>query len=256
MLPNPTACAKPFGLLRTLPSRSFVIDPHRPVVVIVPGLWMPTWMMMGLQQRLTRLGHRCLRFRYPSGRGSLDENAQRLCAFVRHLDAPAVHFVGHSMGGLLALHATVNGSLGNVRRIAMLASPYNDCCAARGLGRYALGRRMLGKTISDWLSRPKPAVPAQIEVGVLAGTLPAGLAMLVVRSLATPHDGVVCASETAVPGMCTYAEVRVNHFGMILSSRVATLVNRFLTQGCFEAKPLRDPPTQIDRYALHGRRES
>jgi pimeloyl-ACP methyl ester carboxylesterase len=232
-----------------------VIDTHRPIVVVVPGLWMPAWMMIGLQRRLARWGHRCVRFRYRSVRASLDENSERLASFVQGLDAPAVHLVGHSMGGLLALHATVPGRLPQVRRIAMLGSPYNDCCAAQALAARAAGRKILGNTMADWLSRAKPAVPPELEVGVLAGTLPAGLAMLIVRPLPGPHDGVVCAAETAVPGMSAYTEVRVNHFGMILSPRVTMLVDRFLTDGRFEAAGLLQAPTRDGRYALDGRRE-
>lgn len=231
------------------------MDTNRPIVVVVPGLWMPAWMMIGLQRRLARLGHHCLRFRYPSVRGSLDENAQRLAAFVRSLDGAAVHLVGHSMGGLIALHATALGPLPQVRRIAMLGSPYNDCCAGRALAGWAAGRRILGNTMADWLSRAKPSSPPQVEVGVLAGTLPAGLAMLLVRRFPGPHDGVVCAAETAVPGMSAYTEMRVNHFGMILSPRVTVLVDRFLTDGRFEVARPSNAPTGGNRYALDGRRE-
>jgi pimeloyl-ACP methyl ester carboxylesterase len=205
------------------------------IVILLPGLWMPGWVMLYLQRQLERAGFRCVRFGYRSARAPLAENAARLAAFVQRLGGARVHMVGHSLGGVLALHTTQAYGLRNVQRIVLVGSPWRDSFVARKLLRHAFGRWMLGKTVPDWLQCEKPAAPAGTQVGVLAGTLAAGLGMMVARGLRAPHDGVIGAAETPVTGMASYAEARVSHAGMLVSRTVGALVGRFLAHGRFEA---------------------
>jgi hypothetical protein len=70
-------------------------------------------------------------------------------------------------------------------------------------------------------------------LGVVAGTLPMGLGRAF-GSLPGPNDGVVCVSETAVEGMAAQALVPLGHSALIVSGRVAKMVERFLSGGRFE----------------------
>jgi pimeloyl-ACP methyl ester carboxylesterase len=211
-----------------------VEDTAESIVVLLPGLWMPAWVMLVLQRSLTRAGFRCERFGYASRRAPLAQNSARLAEFVQALGCPRVHLVGHSLGGVLAVHATATHALDAVSRIVLIGSPYRDSYVARKMLRRGLGRWMLGKTVSDWLECEKPALPRTLEIGVIAGTREAGLGMLIAPTLQRPHDGVIRAAETPVPGMAAYTEARVSHAGMLVSRRVGRLVGRFLAQGRFE----------------------
>ena len=73
------------------------------MVVMVHGLRMPGWVMALLALRLRRCGFDTRVFSYPSVRTSLAENALQLSRFVARIAAPRIHFVGHSLGGLLVL---------------------------------------------------------------------------------------------------------------------------------------------------------
>ena len=206
---------------------------HEPVVVLLPGLWMPAWVMLPLALRLRARGHRCLRFGYASARASLELNAERLAAFIRQHETGAVHFVGHSLGGVLALHTALHHLQSTVRRIVMMGSPYGDSYTARRLAERGWGARILGRTVPQWLACEKPAAPAHLEVGVIAGTVARGLGTVVAPDLPRPHDGVVRVAETRVPGMTSYIEVRASHAGMLFSAEVARLVDAFLGSGQF-----------------------
>jgi pimeloyl-ACP methyl ester carboxylesterase len=210
-----------------------VNDSHETIVVLLPGLWMPAWVMVVLQRRLARAGFRCVRFGYASHRATLEDNSRRLAAFVQNLRCARVHIVGHSLGGVLALHATATNDLAAVRRIVLIGSPYRDSFVARKMSRCALGRWMLGKTIPGWLDSEKPQPPPGVEVGAIAGTLAAGLGMLVAPGMPRPHDGVICAEETPVQGMAAHTQLHVSHAGMLVSGRVGQLIAHFLTQGSF-----------------------
>lgn len=225
-------------------------------VVLLSGLWTPAWVMRYHQRHLTRAGFRCVRFRYASARASLEENSERLAAFVRSLDAGEVYLVGHSLGGIIALHAAASHGLARVRRVLLVGSPYGDSHAARSLARWRIGRWMLGKTVPQWLQCEKPSAPPGVEVGVVAGTMPIGLGMLVAPDLPRPHDGVVCVAETRVPGMAAYVECRVNHIGMVWSRRIAELIAEFLAHGRFEPAGQTAQAAADRGYALDSRRES
>jgi hypothetical protein len=91
---------------------------------------------------------------------------------------------------------------------------------------------MMGSSRPLWDERAA-AWPRPEPLGVIAGTAPLGLGR-VLGPLPGANDGVVCVSETRVEGAAARAEVDVGHSALILSSRVACLVGRFLAEGRFE----------------------
>jgi pimeloyl-ACP methyl ester carboxylesterase len=232
-----------------------VNDTDDTVVVLLSGLWTPSCIMLLLQRRIERAGLRCVRFDYASTRVGLDENSRRLASFIRGLGAPRVCLVGHSLGGVIALHAAATHALANVRRIVMMGSPYGDSYAARRLARWAFGRWMLGRTVPAWLGCSKPHPPPGIEVGVVAGTLAIGLGMLVAPGMPRPHDGVIRVDETRVQG-AAYIELSVTHIGMAFSRRVGHLVVRFLQHGRFEPAGQAQPVSKPDKRYPVPERES
>ena len=71
-------------------------------VVYVHGLWMRGGESLLLAQRLLReFGLRMHAFPYSAGTWAMEEITGHLQSFVRSLELPAVHFVGHSLGGLV-----------------------------------------------------------------------------------------------------------------------------------------------------------
>jgi len=205
--------------------------------------------MCPLAWRLRARGYRGVTFGYPSARSSLQENAERLAQFVDSLGEAPVYLVGHSLGGVLALHATAHCALSRVRRIVMAGSPYSDSYTARKLGSRGWGRWMLGRTVPQWLAGERPSAPQGVDVGVIAGTVGCGLGLIVAPDIGPPHDGVIRVAETPVRGMADYVEVRTSHAGILLSGRVAQLVDAFLRWGRFEQAP---KPTEAPTHGSPG----
>jgi pimeloyl-ACP methyl ester carboxylesterase len=200
-------------------------------VVLLPGLWMPAAVMALTAARLARSGYVTHRFAY-SGRAPLAANIERLASFVRsRCDGRAVHFVGHSLGGvlvydMLAAHPDVQAT-----RVVLLGAPVRGCYAGRRLGARPLGRWMLGDCAARWESRDARWRRAE-PLGVIAGTLPLGLG----RALGTlpgDNDGVVCVAETEVEDMADRALVREGHSMLAVSARVSELIQHFLRAGRF-----------------------
>lgn len=219
-----------------------LIEQRKELVVLLPGLWMPPWVMRPLAWRLGGMGWRCACVGYRSVRGGLDANAEAVAAFVRGRPEARVHLVGHSLGGVVALHATASRQLARVASIVMVGSPARGSYAAARLVSRNWSRPLLGQTVADWLAAARAEAPPGVAVGIVAGTLGAGLGMVFVPDLPRPHDGVVCVGETAVAGCADRVEVPVSHAALLTSKRVARLVGRFLRAGTFAAEPVATAP--------------
>lgn len=202
--------------------------------VLVHGLWMHG-VVMGLQRfYLTRMGFDALCYSYPSVRLSLTENADRLARFARTLAAPRVHWVGHSLGGLVILRMLEREPSLPPGRVVLLGVPYGDGYARRALAATRIGARMLGRSIGEWIEIKKPEAFPGREIGIVAGSLSRGLGRVVARGLPTPNDGVVTVAETELAAACDCIVLPVSHSGMLLSRSVARQSGAFLRNGKFE----------------------
>jgi pimeloyl-ACP methyl ester carboxylesterase len=210
------------------------MPPGQETVVLVHGLWVHGLVMELMRRRVARCGYRAFGYSYPSMRLTLPENAERLARYCRDLAAPRVHFVGHSLGGLIVLRALERAAGFTAGRVVLTGPPYVESFAARKLARWPGGRRALGKSMPEWLELPRPALDARFQIGVIAGSLPIGIGRLVAPDLPRPSDGVVSVAETRFPAMRDHVVLNVSHTGILFSRAVARQICAFLRDGAFE----------------------
>lgn len=203
-----------------------------PAVVLLHGLWFSRWTLAPLARRLARRGYRPFSWGWNTTTQPFEESAEQLFAFVSSLSEPRVHFVAHSLGGLLVralLHAHPELPAGHV---VTLGSPHGGTRSGRVASRFRVLKPVLGRAVGQLVTGEPAAwrVPDR-PVGVVAGTRSVGLGRLL-PGLERPNDGVVSLNEARLPG----AELRcvhVSHTGLIFSSRVVGLVSGFLAHGEF-----------------------
>lgn len=205
-------------------------------VILVHGLWVRGWVMALLGLRLRRCGFRTIIFSYPSMSASLSQNALSLSRFVTGITASHIHFVGHSLGGLLLLQMLAEHSEPRTGHVLLLGSPYYASSAARKLARIAPGRWLLGSSMRQWLEQKTLVYPHQYVVGSLAGCMSLGIGRLL-GGLPQPNDGVVTVEETRLPAASDQIVLNVSHTGMLFSAGVARQVCAFLRQGHFLNHP-------------------
>jgi pimeloyl-ACP methyl ester carboxylesterase len=198
-------------------------------VVLVPGLWMPAAAMTYLAAHLSRSGYATHFFSY-RGRSPFDANVERLAKVAR--EQAGAHFVGHSLGGVLVLETLARHADLPAASSVLLGAPVRGCFAGRRFGLARFGRWMLGDSRALWDERPA-AWRRREPLGVIAGTVPLGLGRAFGR-LPGQNDGVVCVEETEVEGMACRALVPLGHSALVVSGRVARLVDTFFAQGRFE----------------------
>ncbi len=190
-----------------------------------------------LRRQLAVAGFSTRQFSYPSVRVSPAVAARLLGDFVAGIEAPVVHYVAHSLGGLVLRHflhghAARRPPGGYPGRVVTLATPHQGSRAAQALAKTALGRRLLGKSVEQGLLGDVPAWPDQRALGVIAGSRGLGLGRFFAR-LDSPHDGTVAAAETELFAAADRILLPVSHFGGLFSREVADQVIYFLRQGRF-----------------------
>lgn len=204
-----------------------------PAVVLVHGLWLSGWAMALIARRLRRAGFRTYLFSYPSVRKRLQENAQRLRAYSDRIEGGTVHFVGHSLGGVVIHAMLAQCPPTRPGRVVTLGSPHGGSQVAKTLSRWAWGRFILGASIADLLrGEPSPGSLAKRDVGLIEGDLPIGLGRLFTK-LSGPNDGVVAINEAHLAGATDELVLPVSHTGMLFSRRAAMAACQFLRYGHF-----------------------
>jgi len=185
-----------------------------------------------LARRLRRCGMAPHRFGWDTRRAGPDAAARRLAALVAGLDAPVVHLVAHSLGGLVAARLLADWPGAVPGRVILLGTPAGCSAAARRLGEFAAGRWLLGAAAqplaAGWTEPPPPGLG---DWGLAAGTRALGLGRLVCAGLSRPNDGTVSLAETRwVQGPPVHC-MPVTHSGFLVSARAAQQVCHFLVQG-------------------------
>ncbi len=201
-------------------------------VVCVHGLWMPGHEMALLRRRLRRSGYRTYPFSYASVRRTPADNARRLQDYVTRLAEPVVHFVGHSLGGLVIQHLFHLYPDLPPGRAVTLGTPHQGSLIARRMAAHGWGRRLLGRSIEAGVLGGAPPWPAQREVGVIAGGRNLGIGLLL-PWLPRPCDGTVAVQETALEQAADRIVLPASHIDLIFQQEVVCQIRAFLETGRF-----------------------
>lgn len=214
--------------------------PMRSEVILVHGLWIGSWAMARLAKNLEAAGYSVRRFAYPTTRQPLAGHAQALAEFARTTRAAQLHFVSHSLGGLVTLKMlnTVEVTTGRALpqgRVVLLGSPLVGSDTARRSGRVPGSAKLFGQ-IRSTLEQGYPHLDGRRETGMIAGSKAVGLGRLV-GGAEKPSDGTVAVKETRVERLTDHLTLPVTHTGMLFSAEVARQTAHFLETGGFEHAP-------------------
>jgi pimeloyl-ACP methyl ester carboxylesterase len=189
---------------------------------------------LGLRHRLARQrGLLPQVFAYSSMQPPLAQILIKLRDTIAAIEAPQVHLLGHSLGGLLIQRCLERYPPARPGRVVFIGTPAAGSRAARHLAQRRWGRRLLGAACAEELLSEHPRRwDVGRELGIIAGTIPVGLARLLL-SFGEANDGVVAVSETHLSGATEFLTVPSTHSGMLWSARVAREAGSFLEYGCF-----------------------
>jgi pimeloyl-ACP methyl ester carboxylesterase len=200
-------------------------------VILLHGLWMRAFTLVALRHRLEQAGFSVEVYDYASVLRGPEVGVENLLRRVRAAQARRVHFVGHSLGGLIAMQA-LHREPGITRgRVVCLGTPLRGSAVARGLAKLPGGSLVIGKSL-EILRRGLERWDGRQQVGAIAGRLPLGLGFAV-GALTSPHDGTVSVAETELPGLTDHCIVPATHTGLLFSAEAAEQAIAFLRDGRF-----------------------
>lgn len=190
------------------------------------------------------LGHRLTQefslelhaFRYSAAGSGMSSITASLADFVREVSGPEVHFVGHSLGGLVIYRFLERFPEQRPGRVVFLGTPSVGSSAAEQAGRFAPVAHLMGQSVAEELLQPRERRwTHRNALGIVAGNQPIGFGQLLAH-FKEENDGTVAVSETRMPGASDHIVLPVSHLGMLISTRVAHETGLFLTQGHFSLR--------------------
>jgi pimeloyl-ACP methyl ester carboxylesterase len=203
-------------------------------VLYVHGLWMTGIESIWLRRRLERQrGFRFQVFGYASIRAPPGHIVTALRDAIAAIDAPQVHLLGHSLGGLLIQRCLERYPMRQPGRVVFLGTPVAGSRAARRMARSGWGRRLLGATGAEELLTERPRRwDIGRKLGIIAGTMSFGFGRLLLE-FDEDNDGTIAVSETRMAGAAGFLTVPATHSGLLWSARVAREAGSFLEYGSF-----------------------
>lgn len=207
--------------------RSLDSDPSQTTVVLVHGLWIGPHSMGLVARRLRRFGFDVAVFAWRSTRERPEEAAARLARQLEHIEGKVLHFVGHSMGGMVLAHLLTACRPARVGRAVLLGSPLSGSEAGRGVTDRHLGA-ILGAAATP-LQEGGFEWPRDVPLAIIAGVNRCGPGNILGR-LPRPNDGTVTVEETRVRGV-TPRLLNVTHLGLLASREALRETAIFLRDG-------------------------
>jgi len=207
-------------------------------VVVVHGMGRTHRSMTRIVKGLREAGYEPINWRYSSLRDPVETHVERLDACIdEHCTngARQVHFVTHSLGGLIVRAYLKDNPGTNVGRVVMMAPPNQGSRLAditRKLRFSEFFTRKVGMQLGTGdRDLPKRLGPVEFELGVIAGDR----SLNPLYSLLEPgkDDGKVAVEKAKVAGMRDFLVVHSTHTFMIQRKYVIDQILHFLNRGKF-----------------------
>ena len=172
--------------------------------------------------------------RYPSRTRPIEELADYVRDRLPRNTGHSLHFLTHSLGGLVLRYLLQVARPVNLGRVVMLSPPNQGSQLARRFGRNPLYRLATGPSGAQLASEPSKLAsllgPVDYPLGVITGAGRINPLSLLLRGRS---DGKVAVDEARVPGMTDFLVVPRSHTFIMNDPEVIAQAVRFFRTGRF-----------------------
>jgi pimeloyl-ACP methyl ester carboxylesterase len=207
-------------------------------VVLLHGLCRTSRSMVKMERALEAEGYNVINVDYPSRSATIKELTEQVfqgleATALRHSDSGKVHFVTHSMGGVLLGRYLETHQLSNLGNVVMLAPPSRGSEVPDRLG---------GLKLYQWINGPAgnqvgtDSHPLRLDVpgsdiGVIAGDR--SINPILSLLIPGPDDGKVSLTRVRPEGATDVIRLHVTHACMMRNRQVISQTIAFLGNGAF-----------------------
>lgn len=212
---------------------------HQECVILLHGLARTSDSMLPMAEALQAQGYWIVNVDYPSRQFTIAQLAQTaIPAALNQCPTHAankIHFVTHSLGGIVLRQYLREHRISELHRVVMLAPPNKGSEIVdhlKGLPPFAWingpAGSELGTSANDL---PQQLGAVDFELGVIAGTR--SINLLLSLYLPNPDDGKVSLESTKVEGMRDFIALPVSHPFIMKDEDTISQVIYFLQRGSF-----------------------
>jgi alpha-beta hydrolase superfamily lysophospholipase len=209
-------------------------------VILLHGLGRSSRSLARLEADLAGQGYSVLNLDYPSLKYPIAYLAEEvLHPEVARLSSAApdkIHFVTHSMGGIVVRYYLKRHDVPSLGRVVMLAPPNQGSELADLLMKSVLFNKFMapaGRELGTGMeSLPRQLGRPDFELGVIAGNR----SLNPVNSLLLegPDDGTVAVQSTRIPGLADFIVLPCSHNSIVRDKKAIGQVIYFLRHGTFQ----------------------
>lgn len=207
-------------------------------VILLHGLARSAGSMEPIAEDLRNSGYRVANIDYPSTEYSVEKLTEMtIVPAIEQCEAsPRVHFVTHSMGGILVRQYLAHNSLDRLGRVVMLGPPNQGSEVVDRLGdmpgfEFINGEAGLQLGTSE-TSLPLQLGPANFDLGIIAGTRTINLVLSGI--IPGEDDGKVSVERARLEGMNDFITLPVSHPFIMRDPEAIRQVKHYLAHGRFD----------------------
>ena len=208
-------------------------------VVLLHGLGRLSNSMSELETKLAPAGYSVANIKYPSRSHPIDELAVdaigRGLTQCRSKGSGEIHFITHSLGGILLRYYLSQNTISELGRVVMLGPPNQGSEIVDGLLPLP-GFGFIGGPAGVALGTGEGSIidslgPVEFDLGVIAGST--NINPLEFLFIAGPSDSIVSIESTKVRGMNAHMVLPVTHTFMMRNNEVIEQAIHYLKTGSF-----------------------